>query len=134
MDFSTQRGKAWAEILRRCDEQAIPMPFSEYDPPSYYEMLMWLEDNNAWTPLGANGEEKMARIEPAQLGAILAEMFPSKNIKFMTRTVALRILGPPLEAKKIYKKLILQYHPDKGGNEFVFRAIRHAYQILKGQV
>lgn len=37
----------------------------------------------------------------------------------------------PEELKKSYKKLCIQHHPDKGGDEEVFKKISEAYNILK---
>ncbi len=34
------------------------------------------------------------------------------------------------EIKQSYKKLILQHHPDKGGNEEIFKQIQEAYETL----
>ena len=35
------------------------------------------------------------------------------------------------EMKKSYKKLCIKHHPDKGGDEEVFKKISEAYNILK---
>lgn len=37
------------------------------------------------------------------------------------------------EIKKIYKKLALKHHPDRGGNEEKFKEISHAYEILSDE-
>ena len=35
--------------------------------------------------------------------------------------------------KKVYRKLALQHHPDKGGDEEKFREISSAYDVLSGE-
>ena len=38
------------------------------------------------------------------------------------------------DAKKVYRKLVIQHHPDKGGNPDLFRAIQEAYdQIVNSE-
>jgi len=35
--------------------------------------------------------------------------------------------------KRAYRKLSLQFHPDKGGNEDLFNAVREAYEVLSNE-
>lgn len=51
------------------------------------------------------------------------------------RTKYLRVLGISVEMSKneiktVYRKLVLKYHPDKGGSPEKFRQIQEAYEYL----
>jgi hypothetical protein len=52
----------------------------------------------------------------------------SFDIKYRDAKPDLNFQGGILDLKKIYKKLALLCHPDKGGNEEVFKQVNSAYQ------
>ena len=54
----------------------------------------------------------------------------------LTRQSALKLLGLSNAAsdddiKKAYRKLAMQHHPDRGGNEAKFKEIQQAYEFLQ---
>lgn len=52
---------------------------------------------------------------------------------------ALKVLGLDehaglSDAKARYHRLVHQHHPDKGGEEHVFKRVQHAFEILQARV
>jgi DnaJ-domain-containing protein 1 len=66
--------------------------------------------------------------------AMLAR-FWGRYLAIDRRLEALTVLGLPADARwaqvrAVYRRLIAQHHPDKGGDPSQFRSIREAYEIL----
>jgi len=56
------------------------------------------------------------------------------KLKEACEVLGLKQLVPLEEIKTAYKKLVIQHHPDKGGNSEVFKKIQEAYEYLSSQV
>jgi DnaJ family protein A protein 2 len=54
---------------------------------------------------------------------------PVDNEKFY-KLLAVDKQASPADIKKAYRKLAIQHHPDKGGNEETFKEITKAYEVL----
>lgn len=54
---------------------------------------------------------------------------PVDNDKFYT-LLGVDKQASPADIKKAYRKLAIQHHPDKGGNEETFKEITRAYEVL----
>ena len=48
-------------------------------------------------------------------------------------TLGIEASSSPEEIKKAYKKLVMEHHPDKGGDEEKFKEITEAYEVLSGK-
>jgi len=58
---------------------------------------------------------------------------PASSSKSHYATLGVSKTANPSEIKKAYRKLALQHHPDKGGDEAKFKEISSAYEILSDE-